>query len=167
MRSTKQELRQQLKADRLAMPRSDVATKSREVSRKLISKLDWANIKNLHIYCTVPEWNEIQAEPIVEYAHKSWPKIRIAQAPTAWNQPLPTRQFDLIIVPCLGFDRDLNRLGLGAGFYDRFLVTQPKALKIGLCFASGLVEAGLPNESHDIRLDAIVTEDNIYKTVVV
>ena len=64
---------------------------------------------------------------------------------------------DLIIVPLLGFDRAMHRLGQGAGHYDRAFPNYPNALKIGLAWTSQQVDA-LPVDPWDIPLDAILTE---------
>ena len=67
---------------------------------------------------------------------------------------------DLVIAPLLGFDRRGGRLGQGAGHYDRALAALRAAkpvFVIGLAF-SGQEIAELPAESHDQRLDAILTE---------
>jgi 5-formyltetrahydrofolate cyclo-ligase len=70
--------------------------------------------------------------------------------------------FDVIIVPMLGFDTSLQRIGWGGGYYDKFLATQPKAKKIGVCYSIGEVER-IPAEPHDIPLDMIMTERHTYK----
>jgi 5-formyltetrahydrofolate cyclo-ligase len=163
MRAEKQELRQALKKARLAMSSREVRNKSLVITKKLIGGVDWAEIKNVHIYFDVSGWNEVRTEPIIEYARKQWPAIGITMPDTLVSQALPKQQFDLIIVPCLGFDKNLHRLGLGAGFYDRFLADQTNALKIGLCFAAGFVKSSLPRELHDIALDKIITEEGIIK----
>lgn len=67
------------------------------------------------------------------------------------------KTYDLIIVPMLGFDASLNRIGYGSGYYDKFLATQPDALKVGVCLEQGRVEK-LPVEAHDIPLDVVITE---------
>lgn len=65
-------------------------------------------------------------------------------------------------IPGLGFDRERRRLGRGGGHYDRFLA-QPSVvqnqmfLKVGIGFSVQLVE-DLPRESHDVVLDAVVTD---------
>jgi 5-formyltetrahydrofolate cyclo-ligase len=65
-------------------------------------------------------------------------------------------QLDLIVVPGLAFTADGNRLGRGAGFYDRFLSTIPGyAVKVGVCFAFQLV-LEIPVECHDVKVDALV-----------
>lgn len=74
---------------------------------------------------------------------------------------VPPEAFDLILVPGLGFTSDLDRLGRGAGFYDRYLARCPGALKAGVAFSCQLVES-LPVESHDIRLDALFLPDRSF-----
>jgi 5-formyltetrahydrofolate cyclo-ligase len=67
---------------------------------------------------------------------------------------------DLLIVPLLAFDRSGQRLGQGAGYFDRTLealeVRRP-VFKLGLAYAAQEV-AQVPAEEHDRRLDAILTE---------
>jgi len=82
-----------------------------------------------------------------------------------WQIPLPDPfvvvQPDLLIVPCLGFDVRGWRLGYGGGFYDRTLAALAIPA-IGVARASGQIGELVP-ESHDIALDAIVTEHAVFK----
>jgi 5-formyltetrahydrofolate cyclo-ligase len=67
---------------------------------------------------------------------------------------------DLVVTPVLGFDRRGHRLGQGAGHYDRTLANlraNKAVFVLGLAF-SGQEVAQLPDEPHDQRLDAILTE---------
>lgn len=66
---------------------------------------------------------------------------------------------ELIIVPGVAFDRQLNRLGRGKGFYDRLLSTL-NVPKIGLCYAFQLQEE-IPTEPFDRKMDWIVTEKEL------
>jgi 5-formyltetrahydrofolate cyclo-ligase len=66
------------------------------------------------------------------------------------------KELDLILVPGLAFTIEGSRLGRGAGFYDKFLSrTARTTLKVGICFEFQLV-AEIPDEPHDVRMDAIV-----------
>ena len=67
---------------------------------------------------------------------------------------------DAVIVPGLAFDRQGRRLGRGGGGFDRLLEKLP-AYKIGIAFEAQLV-ASVPTEIHDIPMDAVVTEKEIY-----
>lgn len=64
--------------------------------------------------------------------------------------------FDLVLVPGLAFTRRGERLGLGAGYYDRYL-PRTQAITVGVCRDS-LVLAHLPVTALDIRVDSVVTE---------
>ena len=68
---------------------------------------------------------------------------------------------DVIICPLIGFDKNLNRLGRGGGYYDKILFNNQNAVKIG--FAYSIQESdSLPIEKHDISMNAIITEKSIY-----
>ena len=57
----------------------------------------------------------------------------------------------------LGFDSKGNRLGYGAGYYDRFLRRYPHPEKIGIAFSCQQVEC-IPADENDIMMDCIITE---------
>lgn len=63
--------------------------------------------------------------------------------------------YDLIIVPGLAYDKSSYRLGYGAGYYDNFLINQPKAYKVGIFYPFQEVES-VPREEHDVKLDKII-----------
>lgn len=63
---------------------------------------------------------------------------------------------DLILVPLLGFDEQLYRLGYGKGFYDRALQFT-SAVTCGIAFSVQKVSTVLPLQ-HDIQLHEVITE---------
>ena len=71
-------------------------------------------------------------------------------------------EIDMVIVPGLGFDRQKNRLGRGAGFYDRFLkkITSP-VTKVGIAFDLQILENLPVNLSFDQKIDVLVSENFI------
>ncbi|MFT4222335.1 5-formyltetrahydrofolate cyclo-ligase [Dysgonomonas sp.] len=69
------------------------------------------------------------------------------------------KKIDLIIIPGVAFDRKMNRLGRGKGYYDRFL-NKVSAPKIGICFDFQLLDK-IPAESTDIKMDYIVSENEL------
>jgi 5-formyltetrahydrofolate cyclo-ligase len=64
---------------------------------------------------------------------------------------------DAIIAPLLGFDREMNRLGQGGGYYDRAFARHPDALRIGLAWSIQEHDS-LPADPWDLPLDAVLTE---------
>jgi len=77
--------------------------------------------------------------------------------PIGHEVPADPSDIEVVIVPMLAFDAAGNRLGYGAGYYDRFLARHPDLLTIGLAFSCQEV-ASLPAEENDICMDWIVTE---------
>lgn len=65
---------------------------------------------------------------------------------------------DCVLVPGAAFSREGARLGLGAGFYDRFLAEKaPQAHRIAAAFSCQIME-DVPMEPHDVMMHGIVTE---------
>lgn len=66
---------------------------------------------------------------------------------------------DLVIVPGVAFDRALNRMGRGKGFYDN-LLPKIKASKVAVCFDFQLFNE-IPAAQRDIKMNMIVCENEI------
>ncbi|MEN6516944.1 MAG: 5-formyltetrahydrofolate cyclo-ligase [Methanospirillum sp.] len=78
--------------------------------------------------------------------------------PIGHELPAEPEAVEAVLMPLLGFDRAGNRLGYGAGYYDRFLDAHPVAMKIGVALACQEC-ARVPAEPFDVPLDWVVTED--------
>ena len=63
----------------------------------------------------------------------------------------------LFVIPGLGFDKYGNRLGYGAGFYDKYLCCRKYLHLVGVCFENQLVDE-LPSDETDIQMDSVLTE---------
>jgi 5-formyltetrahydrofolate cyclo-ligase len=73
---------------------------------------------------------------------------------------------DIVLVPLVTFDRNLNRIGYGKGYYDRTLKqlsSNKKILTIGMAFSFQETSI-IPTNQYDYNLDCILTDRNlIYK----
>jgi len=72
---------------------------------------------------------------------------------------------DVLLVPLVAFDKKLNRLGYGGGYYDRIikkLTKKKKILKIGLALSVQKINK-VPINKYDQKLDYIVTNKGIVK----
>jgi len=70
---------------------------------------------------------------------------------------------DIILVPLVAFDENLNRLGYGGGYYDRIiekLSKKKRILKIGLALSVQKIN-NVPVTKYDKKLDYIVTDKYI------
>jgi len=72
---------------------------------------------------------------------------------------------DILLVPLVGYDNNLNRLGYGGGFYDRYIQKIEKikkVIKIGLAFSYQKI-ISVPIDQYDKKMDYIITEKEILK----
>ena len=72
---------------------------------------------------------------------------------------------DVLLIPLVAFDKNLNRLGYGGGYYDRLiekLSKKKKIVKIGLALSVQKIDK-VPINIYDQKLDYIVTNKNILK----
>jgi 5-formyltetrahydrofolate cyclo-ligase len=77
----------------------------------------------------------------------------------------------LIIVPCVAFDKNGNRLGHGKGYYDRFLLKIKKSSQyitenisiMGLCLQEQIFDH-VPTDDGDQRVDVIYAGNHYIET---
>jgi 5-formyltetrahydrofolate cyclo-ligase len=67
---------------------------------------------------------------------------------------------DLVLVPLVAFDAQCRRLGMGKGYYDRYLPRCTGAVKLGVAFSCQQAEK-VPVGEWDFPLDAVVTEKGV------
>ena len=83
--------------------------------------------------------------------------------PKPYTKAAAPEKIDLIILPCVACGRDCSRIGHGAGYYDKFLTTvRPDCFRMALCFEAVMADS-VPAEEHDIPVDAVVTEETVYR----
>ena len=69
----------------------------------------------------------------------------------------------VLLVPLVAFDKDLNRIGYGGGFYDRYIdkiKKNKKIITIGLAYSFQKVKK-VPVNKYDFKMDYIVTNKGI------
>lgn len=82
--------------------------------------------------------------------------------PRALTPPIAANQLQLALIPLVAFDRSGNRLGMGAGYYDRAFQalahqTGNRPLLVGIAHTFQETES-LQAKPWDVPLDAILTE---------
>ena len=84
---------------------------------------------------------------------------------------VPANQLDLVLTPLVAFDQSLNRVGMGAGYYDRcfsFLRHRKNWVKprlIGLAYDFQRVPA-IKTHEWDVPLSGVATETTFYQSTI-
>ncbi|MSR72134.1 MAG: 5-formyltetrahydrofolate cyclo-ligase [Opitutia bacterium] len=178
-------LRQELKSSResVGAPQREAAAIAAEA--KIVHLPEWQNAKVVCLYasfqgelpttqllqnllnsekrCVLPKVNS-EGQPEL-YEIKSFQDLELSSLeilePKINCPRINPTQIDFFLVPGIGFDRRGNRLGHGAGFYDRLLAqASPTAYFLGYGYDFQVVDA-IPHEAHDIVMHAMATPSQI------
>ncbi|MCC9658251.1 5-formyltetrahydrofolate cyclo-ligase [Rhodopirellula halodulae] len=78
------------------------------------------------------------------------------------SKRVTAKDLDLILVPGVGFDSQGGRTGHGKGYYDKLLENvRPDAPLVALAFECQMFDE-IPMQPHDIYMDMVVTEKQVY-----
>lgn len=184
---TKAEIRKQAIAQRKALSDGQVATYSGALLEHFAA-LDFSTVRTVHVFLPIAEKKEPDTFLFIDWLALHHPEIRVivprADFETAlmhnyvykgregleknfYNIMEPAKgelhngEVDMVLVPLLAFDVRGYRAGYGKGFYDRFLQGLD-TLKIGLSFF-GPLEQIEDIDVYDVRLDACITPEKIYR----
>ena len=100
---------------------------------------------------------DMEFSEYVKDAHLTKGRYGIMEPDAAGEDTKASIKPDLIIIPCVGADRQLRRLGHGKGYYDRYLKRFKDVKKICLAFDVQLVDFTV-TEDEDVKMDAVLTE---------
>ncbi|HTP06567.1 MAG TPA: 5-formyltetrahydrofolate cyclo-ligase [Nitrospirota bacterium] len=178
----KKEIRKRVLAARDSILPARRKTKSREIEERLFSLPQFTSARAVLFFASFR--SEVETGPMIRRALASGkrvilPKVRDKElelfeiknfdkdvSPGAWGIPEPREsapvrldQIDVIVVPGAAFDEHGNRLGYGAGFYDKLLSEFTK-LTIAVAFEEQIV-AKIPTDPHDVPVRKIVTEKRV------
>jgi 5-formyltetrahydrofolate cyclo-ligase len=186
---TKSELRKRILKLRNNMNKEEVLSNSKIIMDKLRNLSEFKNSKTVFIYMDFK--NEVITRDLIEEMLEEKKHVVIPYTDTANVKLIPTEifyinqdlekcsfgyyepkgeiikcveteKFDLIVVPGVAFDKNLNRLGFGKGYYDRILSLRKRDCKAIAVAHDFQVLSEIPSEEHDIKMDMIITEKNIY-----
>jgi 5-formyltetrahydrofolate cyclo-ligase len=181
----KKKLRKEYLQLRKGYEKQDLNNKN-EIIKKNLEKLnEFKNAKTILFYISFE--NEVETHELIKDSLKKNKKVIVPYMEkkeiylsklkdfqelekTTFGILEPKKQFirefdiidvDLIIVPGIAFDKQGHRIGFGEAYYDN-LLKKSKAIKIGLAYEFQIIEE-IPNETHDVPVDIIVTEKRILK----
>lgn len=180
---TKKEVRNAVKLKREQLTEESYALSSSEITDRLIKNLEFDDYDEYFFYYPLP--GEISLLPFAAQVLSIGKRIyfpRVSGAemeffrvhdlnadfiegafhvmePVGGETPSFVRA--VCFLPGLAFDGSLNRLGHGAGYYDKYLAVHPNLKKIAIC-GNRFFLPEVPVDEHDVPMDAVVTETTIY-----
>ncbi len=189
-RDNKAMLRRRLRAARDALTPTQQKQHARQATQHLIQLRRWRNARRVACYFSCG--SELATDALIAQALRRRKRVflpRISRQHTGimhfirWQSPAVLRankfginepvrgtrsrfnQLDLILVPLVGATADGDRLGMGMGFYDRWLSRRRgnglrRPLLVGFCHALQQVDA-LPTDPWDVTLDVLATERGV------
>lgn len=184
----KHSIRKQLLTRRGGLSPEIVLEYSNKITEHLINLDVYQQATNIMLYIATK--NEVQTKAIITTAQKNGKRIfvplivrrdkkllpsllidfekeltighmGILEPKKEFYRIYPPAALDLIIVPGVAFTVQGHRLGLGGGYYDRFLSKlNPKILSIALSFEIQILNE-IPLDEKDMAVDYIITEKRV------
>jgi len=186
MMETKAAIRKRILEQRSLLSLQEVSEKSREITGRLCSLSQYAGAGTVMAYMSFRNEVEtsafinrcirdgkrvvlpkVQREPGMALLPYEIKDLRQDVLPGLWGIPEPDAsrmnmadplEIDIVVVPGVAFDGRRYRIGYGAGYYDRFLLSlRPDCLKVGIAFDMQILDKCYA-EKHDIPMDLVITE---------
>ena len=174
----KQEIRKEIKQVKLDINKEDREAAAIEVMAKIESLPQFSKAENILLYnaladelpteCMLNKWSESKNlflpvvdgnDLIIKRYDKSSVKVGAFGIIEPLGDEIDSSIIDFIVVPGVAFDKNLNRLGRGKGYYDR-LLSNCKAFFAGIGYHIQVLD-NIPVEEHDIKMNCIITEREI------
>ncbi len=184
----KKRVRKQIRKKLAELNPTVLHAKSMAACKRLITQPEFERARVVMLYLSMP--GEVDTAPL---ALRGWQDQKTVSAPKcSWDhrrivplqihsmeaglvatkgalrepeagEPVPLETLDLVVVPGMAFDRRGNRLGRGAGFYDRFLASpQFRGTAVGLAFREQVLEQ-LPVRENDVPVHMLVTDEEVLR----
>ena len=184
----KDSLRKNMLKEREDMKVENVSESSNKIIETIMKLPEFMYSNNIMLYLSFN--NEVNTYPLVKWCLNNDKKVIVPYCVNSSRQIIPfeinnltsdltkstfgimepkheilrkanIEDIDLIIVPGVVFDEHCNRIGFGAGYYDRFL---PKRVKntstIGIAYDYQVINK-IPTGVYDVPLDFVITEKRI------
>ena len=178
-------LRKQMRTRRKSLTEFEREIFSNEIIKKFLSLSIYKNSAIIMAYVSTPEEvqlqkifvdafnnkkilavpfitgkGEMQAVEVPNFDALEIGAFGILTVKESLRKIIQPEKLNCIIVPGAAFDLNFNRLGLGGGYYDKFLPRAVQAKKIALAYDFQIVNA-VAVEPHDFKVDMIISEKRI------
>ena len=187
----KSTLREEYLQRRESLTENALEERSRQLCERFFQDFSLKDVRYLHCFLPIKQKKEVDTWLFIRRLWKEYPQTGVVVSRTDWknrkmehfhlqkNTPLsesklgipepvdapacPAARIDLVLLPLLAFDRRGQRVGYGAGFYDRFLSDcAPQTKKVGLSLFGPTAELISDVNEYDIPLDACITPEKVF-----
>ena len=186
---SKKWLRRQKIAARDALAPEERAARSAEIVKRILALPEYEKAQTVMLYRSVR--GEVQLDGLIASARAAGKRLcyplcgpdrsmtalspegedawaagafGIAEPDPARSAEIPPEEIDLMLCPCTAFDGEGNRLGMGGGYYDRFLPRCARAVSVSVAFEVQRAEK-IPLGEYDRGVDMVITEDAVIRPV--
>jgi len=129
-----------------------------EVKTDLIINYCLKDGKKIYIPVCIPETREICISRIESLNELQSGHYGIREPIEEHIRLADSSLINLALIPGVVFDSSGNRIGFGAGYYDRFIKRlQPCTVKAALAYSFQVIDS-VPSDDHDVPMDYIITE---------
>lgn len=183
----KDELRRLLKALRKSLSVNQRAEYNEIILQQVLKLPSYQ--KATWVYCYITTQSEVDCIPIINRAFQDGKRVAVPRIekdmiefyeinsldecsegtfqilePVTNRKVVPVKEEKtLILVPGLGYDYEMNRMGYGRGYYDRYFhkYGEDNFERVAIAYDLQVVKE-IPSEPLDVRVDKIITEYKIY-----
>lgn len=135
-----------------------------EVDTHAIYQQGWQESKTMLLPICAPSGGLMEMSSITSFSVLTPNCYGIDELPAALQQIIAPEEIDLCLIPGIAFDHTGNRLGFGAGYYDRYLPRlRPDVPRVALAYECQLSPQTLPVDDYDLPMDYILTEKQLYQ----
>lgn len=183
--TNKRKVRKIILAQRRACSSSEIKLESNGICRLITQMPMFCDGNNIMLYLAMSD--EVNIDQLIDYCFINGKKVAVPDIVDDYGIMKPvilnnwqelsigafgirsvnlnektymdTENIDVVIVPAVAYNNYGARLGMGRGFYDRFL-SKTAAVKIGVALSCQMISE-IPSEKHDVVVDYVVTTEGI------
>lgn len=183
----KKGLRQKMLAMRRALSANETESRSSSLKENILSLLEYKNAKKIMVFLAMkgesnldgfirqalldgkevyipvclPE-RQMEAGRLIDMEHFEKGPLGLRNLPAGYEVTSP-ESLDLVLIPGLAVSQEGIRLGMGAGYYDRYLARVPFEKRVAALWDFQVIP-DIPSEPFDQKIAKIVTDKSVIVT---
>ena len=183
----KKGLRQKMLTMRRALSANETESRSSSLKENILSLLEYKNAKKImaflamkgesnldgfirqalldgkevYIPVCLPE-RQMEAGRLIDMEHFEKGPLGLRNLPAGYEVTSP-ESLDLVLIPGLAVSQEGIRLGMGAGYYDRYLARVPFEKRVAALWDFQVIP-DIPSEPFDQKIAKIVTDKSVIVT---